>query len=199
MNDREIIKITIRHATPDDAPLIAEAVVGAIGPEIAAGMAGDMHSVQDVTDVFERLARRTDTQYSYLNSRVAITPDGEPAGVCVSYDGARLRELRRPFFEEARTALGWTITPDEVEALPGETDSGEFYLDSLLTLPAFRGHGVASALIRDAARRAAETGKPLGLLVDTGNDRARRLYEHAGMHPVGMRPFAGHMMHHMQM
>lgn len=188
----------IETATQDEAPLIADAILAAVGQDITNGLAGENHTTDDVHALFCRLAARDDTQYSYLNSRIARNDNGSPMGVCISYDGARLKELRRPFFEEANKTLGWAMTPAEVEALPGETEPDEFYLDTLMTLPEFRGQGVGRALIDDAAQKASGTGKPLGLLCEPDNNRARRLYDSAGFRYVGQRPFAGRLMDHLQ-
>ncbi len=189
----------IDNATRDDASLIADAILEAIGPEITASLAGENHAVADVHNLFQRLAERDDTQYSYLNTRIARTDDGTPAGVCVCYDGASLKRLRRPFFREAVATFGWDITDEEIEALPGETEPDEYYLDTLMVLPQFRGHGIAKALIADAAAKARMAGKPLGLLCDFDNVRAFHLYNSVGFRRVGIRPFAGHDMHHLQL
>lgn len=188
----------IENASKADASFIADAIIAAVGPEITAGLAGDNHTEKDVHDIFRRLAEREDSQYSYRNARVARNDDGEAMGVCVSYDGADLKRLRVPFFEEANSVLGWGLTPEEIESLPGETSDDEFYLDTLMTLPGFRGRGVAKALISDASDKARRTGKPLGLLCDIDNDRARRLYDSLGFKEYGLRPFAGHEMHHLR-
>lgn len=188
----------IETATPREASLIADAILGAIGPELTDNLAGQQHTAEDVHALFTRLAARDDTQYSYLNSRIARDDEGNVMGVCVSYDGARLRELRRPFFDEANRNLGWDMTPEQVEDLPGETEPDEFYLDTLMTLPEFRRQGVGRALIEDAAKKAARTGKPLGLLCEPDNMRAHRLYESVGFRKIGSRPFAGHLMDHLQ-
>ena len=91
--------MTIIPARPQDAMLIGASVVDAIGEEIAANLAGENHTVNDVIDMFATLAAREDSQYSYRNALVAVDDDGTPVGVCVGYDGAKLHELRRPFFE----------------------------------------------------------------------------------------------------
>lgn len=191
--------MTIRNATKEDASLIADAILEAIGEELTAGLAGEEHTSEDVHDLFASLAEREDTQYSYINSRIAITENGNPMGVCVSYDGADLIRMRRPFFKEANSRLGWEMTLDEIDALPGETEPDEFYLDTLMTIPEYRGQGVASALIKDAKEKAIKTGKPLGLLCDIDNSRARRLYDSIGFRCCGLRPFAGHEMNHLQL
>ena len=183
----------IIDATEQDAPLIAWAIMEAIGPELVASLAGD-HTEDDVRETFTRLARRTDSQYSYLNSRIALAPDGNQAGVCVSYDGGKLIPLRQAFFEEATHILGWKMTPEEMTHVPEETCGEEFYLDSLAVLPQYRGHGMATALIKDATGKAAKAGLPPGLLVSDHNPQARKLYESLGFRAVGRRPFAGETM-----
>lgn len=189
----------IINARKTDASLIADAIVAAIGDELADNLAGDNNTRQDVHDLFMRLAEREDTQYSYLNSRIALSDDGSPMGVCVSYDGADLKSLRRPFFEDAIETFGWNLSSEEIDSLPGETTPDEYYLDTLMTLPEYRGRGVARALIVDAASKAHRAGKPLGLLCDKENTQARRLYDAAGFAVVGERPFAGHLMDHLQL
>lgn len=186
-------EIKIIDATADDAEMIAYAIMEAVGDEIVNEMAGN-NTRQMVREVFTRLARRDDSQYSYRNSRVAVMPSGIKAGVCISYDGARLKPLRRAFFEEANRVLGWNMTADEIEALPGETCGEEFYLDTIATLPQYRKQGVATALIADARKKAEAAGLPLGLLVADDNPQARELYESIGFSPAGRRPFAGTMM-----
>lgn len=190
--------IRIIDAVPGDAPMIAEAIMAAVGDELVSHMAGS-RSREDVKEVFSRLARREDSQYSFRNTGIATTTQGQKCGVCVSYDGGRLKELRRSFFEEANRVLGWGMTEEEVEALPGETCGEEYYLDTLATLPEFRGQGVGSALIADARSKAVAADLPLGLLVADDNTQARRLYERLGFKAVGRRPFAGAEMTNMRL
>lgn len=190
--------IKIIDASPQDASLISDAIMAAVGEEIVDSMAGEK-SRADVHHVFETLAQREDSQYSYKNTRIALASDGQKAGVCVSYDGGELRKLRRSFFEVANEVFGWGVSDEEVERLPGETNGEEFYLDTLATFPAYRGHGIASALIDDASKKAKKAGLPLGLLVADHNHDARKLYEKRGFQPVGRRPFAGEMMTNMRM
>lgn len=189
----------IIDATKEDASMIAYAIMTAIGEEICRNIAGDNNTIGDVKDIFTRLASSSadESQYSYQNTRVAVDGEGRKMGFCVSYDGAKIKELRRSFFEEAIKTLGWQMTKDEIESVPPETGSEEFYLDSLAVLPEFRGRGVGRALIMDAAEKAKSRELPLGLLVEKENDNAKRLYESCGFKGVGVRPFAGVEMKHM--
>lgn len=183
----------ITNARKEDAPLIARSIMEAVGEEICLSLAGENHTLADVEALFTGLALRDDSQYSYLNTLVALDDSGKAMGVCVGYDGAKLHALREPFFEAARDMLG-----ADMGDIDDETDASEFYLDTLAVLPEYRGRGVASKLIMASVERAKSIGKAAGLLVDKDNIRARRLYEKVGFRQVGERPFCYVMMDHLQ-
>lgn len=183
----------IINAEKTDAPLIADVVITAVGEEITKDFAGDK-GVEAVKTMFTRLAARDDSQYSYRNAMKSIDDNGIPMGFIIGYDGALLHELRLAFFEEAKEVLG----KDMEGKMPDETVPDEFYLDSLAVFPEYRGRGIAGELIKAMSRRAADSGKPLGLLCDKSNGRARRLYESLGFRIIGETPFSSEMMYHMQ-
>lgn len=185
--------VKIIQANESHAPYIGKAITLAIGDELVKGLAGESHTPEDVLNLFISLAKRTDTQYSYLNSLVAIDENENPLGVVVSYDGADLHRLRVPFFEEAEKRIGLKI--DGVPA--DETGPEEVYLDTLAVFPPFQGKGIGRDLILSTYGKAQEIGKPLGLLVSKTNPKARSLYESVGFEEVGERPFAGEMMDHL--
>lgn len=190
------MEFKIRQASREDAPFIAETVMTAIGDTICCNMAGGADKVHLVRELFTSLAAADVSQYSYRNTLIAESPEGDAAGAVVSYDGARLLELREPFIEGANRLLGWNIRREDFTP---ETSDDEFYLDSLMVSPQFRRRGLAATLISEAAKKAREAGKPLGLLVDHDNPGARRLYVASGFRSVGTRPFAGVDMEHMQL
>ncbi|HJE38154.1 MAG TPA: GNAT family N-acetyltransferase [Candidatus Amulumruptor caecigallinarius] len=187
---------TIESAKISDAPAIADAIIAAVTPELCLGLCDDSHGIEDVHAMFEALARRDDSQYSYRNTIVVRLGDGRAAGVLISYDGAMLAPLRRAFIEEYCRHFG---TDMDEASIHDETDASEIYLDTLAVIPECRGKGIASALIAEASRRAQSAGKPLGLLVDKHNSKARLLYEKSGFKPVGERFFLNELMDHMQM
>ncbi|MCM1290548.1 MAG: GNAT family N-acetyltransferase [Prevotella sp.] len=189
-------KIRVVPANKEDSRLIAEAVVAAIGPELEHNLANG-RDVSVVTDVFTELASREDSQYSYLNSLKGIDEDGNVVGIVVGYDGMRLHELRKAFFEVACRKLGFMVTEKELREVPDETGPEEYYLDSLAVFPENRGRGIAKMLIKAMAKRGVESHKPLGLLCDKSNRNARRLYDSMGFRKVGERYFAGELMDHM--
>lgn len=181
-------------ARRDDAPFLGSAVVMAIGSEIAAGLAGENHTVDDVAAMFGSLAAREDTQYSYRNALVAIDSESyKVIGACIAYDGALLHELRPRFIEAAFKQLGI-----EFGKLEDECQPDEFYIDTLAVLPGHRGKGVATELLKETVKRARLSGKPAGLLVDKTNPRARRLYDAVGFEKVGELPFVHVVMDHLK-
>ena len=182
----------IVEAEVSDAPELAYTVMEAVGMDLSEGFAGE-HKLEEVKDLFTALSAREDSQYSWKNALKAIDDEGHPMGFIIGYDGARLYELRKAFMDLAKERLGYEFPG----GLKDETDPSEFYLDSLAVYPQYRGQGVGAALINAMAQRAKSIGKPLGLLCDKTNDRARRLYEHLGFKKIGERPFAGEMMDHM--
>lgn len=174
--------ITIRQATVADAEFIAHAVCMAVGYDMS----------HPLYPVFLRLARMEHSQYSYVNTLVAVV-EGRVSGALVGYDGARLKELREPIFALLEQHLGEAINIED------ETEAGEFYLDSLGVLPECRGCGIGRALIVAMRDRAfAEGYERVGLIVDFDNPDAERLYQSLGFRRVGTKRFLGHDMHHLQ-
>ena len=190
------MEFTIRQARREDAAFIARAVLTAIGDELTVHMAGGADRVPLVREVFTNLAAMDVSQYSYRNTLIAEGPDGKAAGAVVCYDGARLYELREAFVNEVNRLLGWNTTQAE---FTDETSADEVYLDSLMVVPEYRRRGLGAMLIAEAGKKAAEAGKPLGLLVDFDNPNAKRLYTGVGFVSVGTRPFAGKEMEHLQL
>lgn len=185
----------ITNALPCHAPYIAKAIMMAVGEAAIREFAGQEERVPLVEEVFRTLAAQENTQYSYLNTLVAVTEEGELAGVCIAYDGALLHPLRERFFAAARKILGKEY---DCGNFADETSPDEIYLDTLAVFPPYRGQGLGLRLIEATAKRHSASGKPLGLLVDPDNEVGKRLYARAGFHFVGMRPFAGTLMNHLQ-
>lgn len=183
------MEFRIIPARREDAAFLAEALMTAIGAEVCADIATDQGRLREV---FARTAAREDSQYSYLNALVAVTPDGARAGAIIGYDGARLHELRQAFVDEYNAEFGTALTEEEFD---DETDPEEIYIDTLMVRPEYRRQGLAGRLI--AAFGKQHTEKPLGLLVDYTNPNARALYVKSGFAAAGPRPFCGTMMEHM--
>lgn len=69
-----------------------------------------------------------------------------------------------------------------------ERGDDEIRLLDIALLPAHRGHGVGSALIRELIREAARSAKPLRHSVEKNNPDAKRLYDRLGFRVVGEIP-----------
>lgn len=159
--------IFIRYATPDDAPFVAGCVLAAVDLY-------DFRSPSVETDVAEKVCSMDDTLYSYRNARIACV-DGTPIGCLVSYDGATYaaaREKTFRIFEEE----GHTMPPTEMETGPGE-----WYLDSMAILPAFRGYGIGLHLMQDTIRLAAKAGaRRIALIAEMSKPRLQAYYAELG-------------------
>ena len=138
------------------------------------------------------LVERTDSQYSYTNTLVAL--DGtEVVGCCVSYDGERLHRLRQAFIAGAQAAFGM-----DHSGMDDETRAGELYIDSLAVAASHRGQGIATSLLEATCRKARRMNLPAGLLVDQGNPAAERLYARLGFEYVNDAEWGSHPMRHLQ-
>jgi ribosomal protein S18 acetylase RimI-like enzyme len=176
-------KIIIRAARREDASLIAQVVVMAIGGDPA---------THPIYPMFLELAKREFSQYSYRNALVAQI-GSVSVGAIVGYDGDRLRELREPVFDLYKMHTGRELVIED------ETDGGEFYLDSVAVLSQYQGLGVGAMLLSAMRDKAFETGfERVGLLVDWDNPRAEKLYHSLGFERINETLFLGHKMWHMQ-
>ena len=181
--------ISIRQAIKSDAPFIAQAVAMAIGDENAI----KNYCGEDYITLLTHIAENEKSQYSYINTLIAEI-DGNAAGAVVGYNGAMLHELRATTYSIIYNELGRT------PSIPDETEAGEFYLDSLAVLPAYRCQGIASRLLKATAAKALAMGIPqVGLLVDKGNPAGERLYVSNGFHYANDAQWGGHPMKHMVM
>lgn len=182
-------KITIRSARVEDAATIARAVAMAIGDKKALrAYCGD-----DYMAVLTQIAATKGTQYSWQYALVAEV-DGTAAGAVVGYDGDDLQPLREGTFAIVRQLTG------RVPNIANETEGGEYYLDSVGVLPEFRGLNVGRTLVREFCNKVFATQHNcVGLIVDSNNPQAERLYTSLGFERVGTRLFFGHRMWHLQL
>ena len=193
--------ISIREARPEEAGRIADLIIMAMTEECCLHFCGPDHDIDDFRRVMTSLVARTDTQYSYLNTLVAIeetapvpgvSAPGCIVGICVSYDGALLHQLRQAFIDAAIKEWGM-----DHSAIPDETQAGELYLDSLAVDPAYRGRGIARLLLEASVEKSKRMNLPsTGLLVDVGNPRAEELYNKVGFRYAGTNSWGGHGMKH---
>ena len=179
-------------ADKSQAPEIASLIMEAMNYECCKNLAGESHTLRDFFMLMTSLVEREDSQYSYLNTDVALNDQGIVTGACVSYDGGSLLSLREAFIEEALWRLGI-----DYSQMDPETQNGEFYIDSLCVHSNFRRQGIATALLQSALHKAQRYGLPAGLLVDNNNPKAEQLYRRMGFTYRNASVWSGHAMKHL--
>lgn len=185
--------ITIRAGLPKDAPQIANLIMEAMTLDCCAYFHGPDYTSEDFLRLMTELCLQTNSQYSYLNTIVAVSGD-EVVGAVVSYDGGRLHELRCAFIEGALQMFH-----RDFSNIDDETEPGELYLDSFAVKPLFRHQGIGMRLLAETVRKAAFMNlESVGLLVDDNNPEAERLYKRCGFGFVGVSSWGGHGMKHLQ-
>lgn len=189
------MEYTITEACRKDATMIAEGIMSAIGEEICIELGGGRDHLTEVKRLFTELAEKETSQYSYRNTLVAKDETGKTAGVIVVYDGALLHTMRQDFVNKYNEIFNGNMLENELDE---ETTSDEIYIDTLMVRPEYRRQGIGALLIEGAAKKFSDSGKPLGLLVDYTNQKARKLYSKVGFEGKGMRKFCGVEMEHMQ-
>lgn len=184
----------IQTAQKQQALSIARLIMLAMNYDCCRYFTGPDHTLDEFERVMTNLVLSDNSQYSYLNTLVALDADGGLCGACVSYDGGRLHELRRAFIDAAKASFG-----RDFSGIDDETQAGELYIDSIAVSESCRGKGVATRLLQATIDKAKAMGLPaVGLLVDKGNPKAEQLYLRIGFKYVGDGSWGGHEMKHLQ-
>ena len=185
--------ISIRTAFSTEAAALASLIMQAMSTECCAYFYGPLHSAADFHLFLTQLVARQDSQYSYQNALVAVEAE-QLIGAAVSYDGASLHKLRKPFLDGMIR-----VFRRDFSQIKDETQAGELYLDSLAVNSDFRHRGIATKLINETVLKAHKLSIPkVGLLVDDNNPRALHLYTSLGFKFVGTSDWGGHGMKHLQ-
>lgn len=168
--------LTLRDATPDDATFLASCVMAAMHlHDFEQPMPTHLH------DLHQRLTnsqRQADTLYTHAHSRIALA-EGQVVGSLLSYPGDIYRQRRRDTFERL-----WPQFMELEQRSDQETEPGEFYLDSMAVLPAFRRMGIARALISDGIARGLAKGyKRIALVADAAMPHLQQYYQGLGFEP----------------
>ena len=190
--DMGLTMIEIREAAKKQAAEIASLIMMAMTDDCCLYFCGDGYGLEDFRKMMTMLVEREDSQYSYLNTLVAMDAE-KVVGVSVCYDGGRLHELRRAFIQAAKEHLG-----KDHSGMDDETQAGELYLDSLAVLPDYRRQGIAKKLVMATKKRADMMHLPcVGLLVAKDNSGGETFYTSVGFRYVDDKQWGGHPMKHL--
>jgi len=179
----------IRPAKPEDAAQVVPLLLQAMG-ELAYKLTHSQNEAA-VNRIFENLFQLPGNQYSYANTLV-FEEAGEVLGSVTAYDGGKLPELRKTF-------LAYINQPDtDNHNADTETQSGEFYLDSISVNPDTQGKGIGKLLVKAGIAWGQQLGhQNIGLLVEQHNERALKLYQHLGFTIQNEKEFMGGLYQHM--
>lgn len=169
-------RILIRDASAEDAPLIAWAVLSAIGH------VEDSEECRRLLPVVTEICSLGNTLYSWKRTRVA-TVDGTAVGCLVSYDGALYDSLRPRTWAMFSSERGENLPQEVIQANGIETRAGEYYLDSMAVKKAFRGYEIGKALLEDGISIACSKGFGRAtLIVEADHPRLKDYYASIGFH-----------------
>lgn len=171
--------LTIRRATPDDAPLLvrvvdmaSDGVVPALWDEMAPpGMDG--------SGVGRALVAAEDGDFSYLNGIIAERDGAELGGLI----GHALPPTPQPVGPDIPAEF--VAVEELVQLVPGH-----WYINFMAAVPEGRRQGVGTALLNEAEEQARDhTCAGLALIVAASNENAISVYRRAGYTERARRPF----------
>ena len=97
-------QITIAHAQPSQAAVIAQLIMQAMTDECCLSFVGLGQTLDDFRQLMHTLVTLPNTQYSFRNTWVALHRQ-TVVGCCVAYEGSRLHGLRQAFVDGSRLAF----------------------------------------------------------------------------------------------
>lgn len=178
----------IRPAKPEDAAQAVPLLLQAMG-ELASKLTHTKDQ-ETINHIFKHFFQQPGNQYSYENTLV-FEEAGKVLGSLTAYDGAKLIELRKPF-------LAYLNLHAMDNHLDAETQSGEFYLDSISVDASTQGKGIGKQLIKAGIALGLQLGhRNIGLLVEQNNNRALNLYRQMGFEIQNEKAFMGGLYDHL--
>ncbi|RZK14976.1 MAG: GNAT family N-acetyltransferase [Flavobacterium sp.] len=180
----------IRRAIQEESTIIASYIFLAM-EEILYHFIGE-NSKEKAIQLLDGLIHEPCNQYSYENCWVVIY-ENEIVASALVYDGSRLNELRTPVVNSIKSMFNSTFDPED------ETQAGEYYVDCVGVNPNQQGKGIGSNLFKFLINEYVyQNNQTLGLLVDTENPNAQKLYLKLGFEIVGKKTLVGKRMNHLQ-
>lgn len=186
--------ITVREAQQDDAGQIAP-LIDIIFDEM------QLDELEDVPEPgLAKVITRAYQTKTYLSDKASTVvaeadADGQVVGVVFGYPSENEDDINKVLINLSKQSADFKqpYIPDS------ETNTDEWYLDSIAVNPNYQGHGIGSKLLAAVPRMALNDGKSVvGLNVDLENPDAEKLYARKGFKTVGSQMIGDHLYHHMQ-
>lgn len=171
----DVDNIYLRDGRVEDSSFIAECVLASVDKFEF----GEEHPSEYIG--FEAACSMTDTLYSYRNAIIAES-GGRPVGCIISYPGDIYAGAR------AKTdAVVSNLTGDPIDTCSDmETCPGEYYLDLMAIIPAFRGHDLGHTLMKAQMERGRRMGyQNISLIVSPSFPELREYYCRLGFRKTG--------------
>lgn len=182
--------IKIRKANREDSAAIATHLLLAM-EDIVCEFIGQKDP-NKARDFLIHFIHQEQNQYSYQNCFVAEDNDQIIAAVNI-YDGSQLNQLRLPISQYIKSQFMTDFNPED------ETQSGEYYIDSLGVNPNQQGKGIGATMLKFLINYyVTQKRQTIGLLVDEENPKAKKLYLKLGFKSVGGKILVGKRMDHLQ-
>jgi ribosomal protein S18 acetylase RimI-like enzyme len=181
----------IRPARTDDASFIARNILASQrGPlprgwfDIALGW-----DEPQCLDFVERIATAREPSWWHVSQFIIAEVDDKPAASLCALPAAGTRAAVRAAIEEVATAIGLSATDLKAIFRRGaygancwvQGGEGEWLIEHVATVPAYRGHGLVQALIGHALAAGKAAGfERASISFVIGNEAAERCYAKTG-------------------
>ncbi|MGE5574285.1 MAG: GNAT family N-acetyltransferase [Bacillota bacterium] len=182
--------VRIRNARPDDAPIGAALLRLSFPSERVADAIFGLGDPDRARKALRGFFMRDANRFSYQFATVAEVGD-RVVGLLLGYESRWIRRLnfnmalQAPFVYGLRWAVRLALHSGSLVFAIPRPGPGEFYIEHVAVLPAWRGQGIGTQLIAAAEAQAASIGLArCSLDVEMSNTDARRLYERLGYRHV---------------
>lgn len=184
----------IRFAKPDDAKQAVDLILIVLRDMELAIF--DKLSENKIKELLElAFVKEPDYRYGY-NNAIVKELDGKVAGIAFGYPDHWEDSIDDPFIN---ILLQNDLTEEYRLFSDPEVFKNEWYLDTIVTSPDFRGQGIAPELLNSLTKLALKHDRTkIGLNVDKINEHARHIYIKNGFEKVGEIDIANHDYDHLQ-